>query len=143
MGEIIKMTRDIGAAGPSMEAVMGQIADLLQSMAEMVRATNERMTALERQVRLMEKVTPAQTGDLNQAIRDRASAVCQEYRMPGAEKPVTAAIRKSVRLTTGAQCAREIARCDYKPVRAMIDSWDEFTTIRRIREARKNDRDQT
>lgn len=116
-----------------METFMAQAMQLMQGMAEMVRATNERMTELEQQVRMLEKVTPSQASDLNAAIRERAAAACKEYRMTGLEKPVAAAIRKAVRLATGARSVREIARCDYKPVRELVESWDEYKTMKAIK----------
>ena len=116
-----------------LETFMAQTMQLMQGMAEMVRATNERMTELEQQVRMLEKVTPSQAADLNAAIRERAAAACKEYRMTGMEKPVAAAIRKTVRLATGARSVREIARCDYKPIRELVGSWDEYRTMKAIK----------
>ena len=116
-----------------LETFMAQTMQLMQGMAEMVRATNERMTELEQQVRMLEKVTPSQASDLNAAIRDRAAAACKEYRMTGMEKPVAAAIRKTMRLATGARSVREIARCDYKPVRELVATWDEYKTMKAIK----------
>ncbi len=110
---------------------------MLQGMADMLRATNERMAALEKQVRMLEKVTPAQATDLNRTIRERAAAVCQEYRMGGMETKIGAAIRKTVRLATGARSIREIARCDYKPVRELVETWDEYSEIKRLRAKRE------
>ena len=126
--------REQGSPVPvELEAFMAQTMQLMQGMAEMVRATNERMTELEQQVRMLEKVTPSQASDLNAAIRDRAAAACKEYRMTGMEKPVAAAIRKAVRLATGARSVREIARCDYKPVRELVATWDEDKTMKAIK----------
>ena len=116
-----------------LETFMAQTMQLMQGMAEMVRATNERMTELEQQVRMLEKVTPSQASDLNAAIRDRAAAACKAYRMTGMEKPVAAAIRKTMRLATGARSVREIARCDYKPVRELVATWDEYKTMKAIK----------
>ena len=126
--------REQGSPVPvELEAFMAQTMQLMQGMAEMVRATNERMTELEQQVRMLEKVTPSQASDLNAAIRDRAAAACKEYRMTGMEKPVAAAIRKTMRLATGARSVREIARCDYKPVRELVATWDEYKTMKAIK----------
>ena len=110
-----------------------QTMQLMQRMAQMIQSTQERMGELEKQVRMLEKVTPGQARDLNAAIRERAENVCREYRMNGMEKPVAAAIRKTVRLYTGARSMREIARCDYQIVREMAGSWDEYRTIKTIK----------
>lgn len=125
--------REQGNAPANLQAFMENALQLMQGMADMVRATNERMAELEQQVRMLEKVTPSQANDLNAAIRVRAAAVCQDYRMSGQEKAVAAAIRKTMRLATGARSVREIARCDYKPIRELVDTWDEYRTIKAIK----------
>ena len=134
MDNALKIRQENAAPVPvEIETFMAQAMKLMQGMADMVRATNERMAALEQQVRMLEKVTPAQATDLNAAIRARAAAACQEYRMAGMEKAVGAAIRKTVRLATGARSIREIARCDYKPVRELVDTWDEYKAMKAIK----------
>ena len=136
MGDVlaIREGQEVKAAdNEELRAFMAQALTVMQGMAEMVRATNERVGELERQVRMLEKVTPAQAADLNATIRARASATCQEYRMSGNESQVAAAIRKTVRLTTGARSVREIARCDYKPIKALVEGWDEYLTIKAIK----------
>lgn len=125
--------REQGNAPANLQAFMENALQLMQGMADMVRATNERMAELEQQVRMLEKVTPSQANDLNAAIRVRAAAVCQDYRMSGQEKAVAGAIRKTMRLATGARSVREIARCDYKPIRELVDTWDEYRTIKAIK----------
>ena len=108
-------------------------AQQLLQMAELLRVTNERMAALEQLVRRLEKVTPAQAGEINRAIRERAAAVCAAYRMEGQEQPVASAIRRSVRQAAGVTSAKDISRCDYQPLRALIAEWDEYSTIRDIK----------
>ena len=133
MENTLKANTSSTPAPTDIEALVAQTIRIMQGMADMVRATNERMTALEMQVRMLEKVTPSQAADLNALIRERAAAVCAEYRMTGLEKPVAAAIRKSVRLATGARSMREIARCEYKPVRDLVGAWDEYKTVKAIK----------
>ena len=50
-------------------------AVVMRGMADMMRTTNERMGALEREVRMLTKVTPAQATAINTAIRERAAAL--------------------------------------------------------------------
>lgn len=62
-----------------------QIAELLrvmQGMAQMIRATHDRMAALEAQVRHLTKVTPAQATAINKAVRQRAEALCRNTAQP-------------------------------------------------------------
>ncbi len=131
--ELAISNQEKALATSEMKAFMNQAMVLMQGMADMVRATNERMAALETQVRMLEKVTPAQAADLNRAIRERAADICEEYRMKGQDKPVAAAIRKSVRLSTGAHSTREIARCEYTAVREMVETWDDYKAIKGIK----------
>ena len=63
------------ALSPEVKAALGQMGEIMRSMADMLRATNERMASLEREVRLMTKVTPAQANAINEAIRQRAGAM--------------------------------------------------------------------
>ena len=134
MNEIQRQEGQAPGDMAAVQAALGRTAELLQAMAEMIRTTNERMGELEKQVRMLERVTPAQATDLNKAIRERAAALCQEYRLGGGmETPISAAIRKTVRLNTGARSIREISRCDYRPVRELIETWDEYSVIKRLR----------
>lgn len=116
----------------------------MQTMADMIRVTNERMAAMEQTIRTLEKVTPAQAAEINAAMRARAREVCAAYRMvsasgpdPDAVKAVTAAIRKEVRLMTGAKTSREISRCDYRIVMDTVRDWDDYEVIGAIRERRR------
>lgn len=112
----------------------GQIMGLLQSMADMMRITNERMAAMEQTIRTLEKVTPGQAHNINQCIRERAAELCQDYRMTGNEKATGAAIRKEIREATGARNMQGVARCDYQTVIDMILDWDDSQTMKAIRQ---------
>ncbi len=133
MDNALKIREENANLPVELETFMARTLQLMQGMADMVRATNERMAALEQQVRMLEKVTPSQASDLNAAIRQRAAEACQEYRMTGMEQQVGTAIRKTVRLATGARSVREIARCDYKPVLELVATWDEYKTMKAIK----------
>ena len=133
----------------------------------MIRATNERITemgermaAMEKAVRTLEKVTPQQAGRINQAIRDRAAVICEEYRM-GTAQPETevgrgryvvtsgfkadpekvnalaTAIRRDVRKMAGVKATREIARCDYDAMIAYVIDWEDYETVQKIRKGMK------
>ena len=104
-------------------------AVVMRGMADMMRTTNERMGALEREVRMLTKVTPAQAT----AIRERAAALCLSYRAIGCEKQAAAAIRKAIRQTMGAQAVRELPRCQYEIVMKQVAMWDDYKTMKRIK----------
>ena len=133
MNKELTRTPETSPATLEMQTFMNQTMALMQGMADMVRATNERMAALEMQVRMLEKVTPSQAADLNRAIRERTAEVVAEDRLKGLDKPVAAAIRKAVRLSTGARSVREIARCDYRPILEMVTTWDDYKAIKAIK----------
>lgn len=111
---------------------------ILSSMAEMVRQTNERMAALESQVRQLEKLTPGQGAELNRLIRERAAEICRDWRMAGAEKEVAGAIRRAVRTYTGARSAREVPRCEWEAVCRMAEGWEDYQVIQRIRKGARD-----
>lgn len=116
----------------AMQAI-GQIADAMRGMADMMRTTNERMTALEQQVRLLTKVTPMQASEINGAIRQRAKELCASYRADGGEKTVANAIRRDMRLALGVQNARDVPRCEYQVAINQVKIWDDYKTMKAIR----------
>lgn len=110
-----------------------ECAVVMRGMADMLRATNERMGALEREVRMLTKVTPTQVTAINAAIRERATTLCSSYRVTGCEKQVTACIRKVIRQTMGIQAMRELSRCQYDIVMKQVAMWDDYKTMKDIK----------
>ena len=144
-------------------SLIGSMSGQIGALAEMLRVTNERMQALENEVRslgaavrTLEKVTPQQASRINKAIRERGLELCREYRIGVTITPVvqgvgsvpeqarfeaseekakriSAAIRAEVRTMAGAKTAREVARCDYETVIGYVQAWEDYETIQRIR----------
>lgn len=112
-----------------------EMGERMVAMALMLRETNERLAAMEQALRTLEKVTPYQAKGINRLMRERAAEVCREYRMPGQEKKVAGAIRRTVRELTGVKTAQEIARCDYQTVLEAVGTWDRYDVIQGIRKA--------
>ena len=135
MGEIIQIPPKDGSYEllQQTQTQLAQMTVAMQTMAAMLRTTNEAMESLRRQVRLLEKVTPAQASALNAAIRARAAALCADYRCAGGEKAVAAAIRKAIRIQFGATTVRELPRCDYEVARRQVDMWEDYRTIKAIK----------
>jgi hypothetical protein len=134
VGELVKMTHGDALPIPAEVAQeMQQMREALQTMAGLLRTTNETMLQLQRQVRLLEKVTPAQASALNRAIRERAMELCAIYMIPGADKAVAAAIRKAVKLRFGATTAKDLPRCEYEVAMAQIQGWDDYKTMKDIK----------
>ena len=135
MGELVKMTHGDALLIPAAVAEeMQQMREALQTMAGLLRTTNETMMQLQRQVRLLEKVTPAQAGALNKAIRERAVELCAIYMVPGCDKAVAAAIRRAVKLRFGAAAAKDLPRCEYEVAMAQVQGWDDYKIMKGIRE---------
>ena len=135
MGELVTMKQN--GALPIPAAVveeMQQMREALQAMAGLLRATNETMMQLQRQVRLLEKVTPSQASALNKAIRERAAQLCDLYAARGCDKPVAAAIRKAVKLRFGAATAKDLPRCEYEVAMTQVQGWDDYKVMKGIRE---------
>ena len=135
MGELVTIKQN--GALPIPAAVveeMQQMREALQTMAGLLRATNETMMQLQRQVRLLEKVTPSQASALNRAIRERATELCAIYMAPGCDKAVATAIRKAVKLRFGAATAKDLPRCEYEVAMAQVQGWDDYKVMKGIRE---------
>lgn len=112
-----------------------RMAEMMATMAAMLQATTESMEQLRRQVRLLEKVTPAQASAINRAIRERAAELCAIYMLPGdgCEKPVAAAIRKAIKLRFGANSAKDLPRCEYEVAMSQVQGWDDYKTMKKIK----------
>ena len=134
MGELVRMETGNAPAIPEAVAVeMQQMREALQTMAGLLRTTNETMAQLQRQVRLLEKVTPAQATAINRAIRERAAALCRVYGARDCDKAVAAAIRKAIKLRFGANTAKELPRCEYDVAMAQVNGWDDYKTMKEIK----------
>jgi hypothetical protein len=112
------------------------MAEMMATMAAMLQATTESMEQLRRQVRLLEKVTPAQAAAINRAIRERAVEICAIYtvRDDRGEKLAAAEIRKAVKLQFGAGAVKEVPRCDYEIALEQVRTWDDYRAMKAIRE---------
>lgn len=139
MNDIIR-TPENGLSTKTEEALT-QMAQVMRTMADMMRTTNERMETLEKQVRSLTKVTPMQASAINEKIRERAQELAVQYRLVGAEKALAGGIRKEVRLMQGVQAVKDIARCDYQVTLNQIALWDDYKTIRKIRQKMQKEGD--
>lgn len=146
MGEIVRMEplaqheiEIVMAMSEQMKSMMPAMAEQMKNLAVMMRGINERMGALEREVRRLTKVTPSQANTLNAAIRSRAANVCRMHHCEGSERAAAAAIRMSVRATLGVTSMRDVPRDDFKVGMRAIELWDDYQVMRRIRERGQKD----
>ena len=130
MGELIR----VETAPMSAEMALNAMGQQLMDMAMLLRATNERMGALEREVRRLTKVTPSQASMLTAAIRQRAKEICLIHRCKGGEYAAGRAIRKGIYATLGVTNVRDVPRDDFKVAMRAIELWDDYQEMKRIRE---------
>lgn len=125
--------QQIAQLPPEIRQAFQQMAQATVSMAQTLRATNERITSMEREIRLLTKVTPAQATAINAAIREHAAELCAAYRVRGQEKAVANAIRRAVKLTTGVNSVRELPRCEYSVAMQQVQLWDDYKAMKAIK----------
>ena len=123
----------MAALPPEVAQAFNQMAQTMRVMADMVRAINDRQTAMEREIRLLTKVTPAQAAAINAAIRTRAAELCKAYKATGQEKATANAIRRAVKLTTGVSTVRELPRCEYSVALEQVQLWDDYKAMKAIK----------
>jgi len=133
------------------EKVMGPLfaglAQVLQTNTEALtqlsnaqQVQNERLAALEREVRMNTLVTQKQVQYFNGAIRDRARDLLCKNCPDNAEntklqKKLTNAIRKSVLMRYGVAALHELPRHEYEVVISQIGTWNDAGTIMEVRRA--------
>lgn len=129
---------------PMMQAIGKMLEKNVEAM-ERLAATqtiqNDRLEALEKQIRLQTPITPKQAQYLNDAIRSKARELLDKRGLADNKKAVTKlgnAIRKDVLARYGIAGLREITRHEYNVAMNQIDMWSKALTIMDIvREARE------
>lgn len=114
--------------------LINQMAMTMMSMADTIQAVNQSMASLEREVRLLTKVTPAQVTLINAAVRRRAQELCRDYQLPEGKgaKLLGTAIRADVKAAHGT-AVRDIPRCEYDVVLERIALWEDYDRIMQIK----------
>ena len=135
-----------------MKPVMETVSKLLEnntaaleqlSAAQSIQ--NDRLEALEKQIRLQTPVTAKQVTYINEAIRDKARELLDKYERADDAKAVKKlgnAIRKAVLSRYGVSCLHEIPRHEYYVAIGQIGMWSNALTVRDIvREAKERERE--
>lgn len=108
------------------------------SAAQMIQ--NDRLEALEKQVRLNTPITSQQSRYLNNAIRERARSLLHDRRIDDgrATTKLAACIRKGLLAQYGISAMQEIPRHEYKVALGWIEIWMNALSVLDIaKEARK------
>jgi hypothetical protein len=117
--------------------IQAQMMKIMRGVADMMRATHDRMAQLEQEVRLLKPVTPAQAREIRAAIVKRAAALCLAYHVDGREQVAANAIRREIRLTHGVQSMRELPRVEYAVVMKQVELWDDYKTMKAMKARKK------
>lgn len=133
MNEIMERNQPTALMNQEMARQMAAMSEAMRTMAAMLKATNENVEALRRQVATLEKVTSVQVSAINRAMREQAAELCEQYGAAGSEKAAANAIRHDFKAQFGITVPRELPRCDYKAAREYIQWWDDYTTMKAIK----------
>lgn len=133
---------------PMMQAIGKMLEKNVEAM-ERLAATqtiqNDRLEALEKQIRLQTPITSKQAQYLNDAIRSKARELLDKRGLADDKKAVTKlgnAIRKDVLAREGIAGIREIPRHEYQVAMNQIEMWSKARTIMDVaREARERGED--
>ena len=125
----------------SMGKLLQQNAEALERLAASQAVQNNRLEALEKQIRLQTPVTAKQAQYMNDAIRTKARELLDKRELSGDKWAVTKlgnVIRKDVLARYGVAGLREIPRHEYQVAMNQIGMWSNALVIRDVaREARE------
>ena len=130
----------LGPVMESMAKMMRQNTEAIERLAASQKVQNDRMEALEKQIRLNTLVTAKQVRYLNDAIRDRARELLDKRALgedKAAIRKLGNAIRKSVLARYGIAALHEIPKHEYSVAMSQIKMWmDNLQLLDVVREAR-------
>ena len=125
----------------SMAKLLQQNAEALDRLASAQAVQNNRLEALEKQIRLQTPITPKQAQYLNEAIRNKSRELLDKRELSGDKWAVTKlgnAIRRDVLARYGISGIREIPRHEYPVAMSQIGMWSNALVIRDVtKEARE------
>ena len=135
------MTEIMRPVVETMGKMLQQNAEALDRLAAVQTVQNNRLEALEKQIRLQTPITGKQAQYLNDAIRKKARELLDKRELSGNSWAVTKlgnAIRKDVLIRYGIGSIREIPRHEYQVAMNQIGMWSNALTIRDVvKEARE------
>lgn len=125
----------------TMTQFMTRSIETFDKLAAAQKVQNDRMEALEKQIRLNTLVTPTQCKYINDALRKRARELLSQFGFEQDSKAVntlSAAIRKEIVMRYGIGKLNEIPKHEYPVVLQQIATYNDVLTQRDIvRNARK------
>lgn len=130
----------MGPIVETMSKLLEHNAQALEQLAGAQKVQNDRLEALEKQIRLNTLVTPQQVRYMNDAIRARSRELLfkREVEDARAIKRLGNAIRKSVLSRYGISALHEIPKHEYSVAMSQISMWSDALVIRdHVKEARE------
>jgi hypothetical protein len=131
---------------PVMQTV-GKLLENNTAALEQLSATqavvNDRLEALEKQIRLQTPISNKQVTYLNDAIRHRSREHLSKRNLDGDKKAVSKLgnrVRKSILSRYGVATLREIPKHEYLVAMSQIETWNDLITILDVvKEARERE----
>ena len=122
----------MGPIVETMSKLLEHNAQALEQLAGAQKVQNDRLEALEKQIRLNPLVTPQQVRYLNDAIRVRARELLfkREVEDARAIRQLGNAVRKSVLSRYGVSALHEIPKHEYSVAMSQISMWSDALIIR-------------
>ena len=126
-----------GLMRPVMEAIGRMLENNTEAIERLSSAQtiqNDRLEALEKQIRLQTPVTGKQAGYINAAVRSRARELLDKRQIDDdkAIKKLANHIRKAVLMRYGIASVREIPKHEYNVALNQIAMWNDMLIIRDI-----------
>ncbi len=137
---VLPIVQQIGAAMEKILTDNRQKTEQIEKMAADYHLMSQRMTELEKQVRLQKPLSKSQENYINAAIRRRARELLEEKGITEDRKAATAlsgVIRKAILSRYGVGSLREAPAYDYETALEEAQSWMDYVELKKIiREAR-------
>ena len=116
-------------------AAMEQHAAAVEQLSAAQSVQNDRLEALEKQIRLQTKVDGKMYSYLNDAIRSRSRELLDKRGVTDDKKAVTKlgnAIRKAVLARYGIPTLRDVPKHEYSVAMQQIGLWNDLLTVRDV-----------
>lgn len=129
---------------PIIQAMGQMIANntaALEQLAQAQAIQNDRLEALEKQVRLQTPITGTQARYLNDSIRSRARELLNRRGVTdaGSVKKLGAIIRRALLARYGAASMREIPRHEYQVAQSLVAGWSDVLAVRAVANGAKKE----
>ena len=112
----------------------------LEQLSAAQSVQNDRLEALEKQIRLQTKVDGKQVSYLNDAIRHKAREMLDKRGIDDSKATVKLgnAIRKAVLKRYGISTLRDVPKHEYNVALNQIDMWSDLLTVRDVAKEARN-----